>query len=147
MRLVLALIPSLFFLLAHVGIQGLRDVDLAQKQLEANRLSAEMNRLSANISRSIQAVSLGTTSYEDVQAEIDDANGRLAQMQRNLEAIWSEMDGLKVKAAQDEAMGRALKLAGAALSVLVFGFMGSREPKFAQHSLVAMALILGLLVV
>ncbi len=147
MRPALALIPSVFFLLAYVGTEGLRDIDLARRQSEANRLSAEMNRLSANMSRAIQAVSLGTASYEDVQTEINEGNGRLARMQRDLEAVWSEMDGLKVKAAHDEALGRALRLAGTALSILAFGIIGSREAKFAPHCLVAMAVILGLLAV
>ncbi len=143
----LALIPSVLFLLGYAGLQGIRDGELARKQSTANRLSFEMSALSAHVSRSIQSVSVGNGSYEEAQREIADANERLAAIQRDLEATWSEMDELKVKAADDEALARIFKLAGIGLSALAFGLIGSRESRVAPHCLVAMALTLMLSVV
>jgi len=139
-----ALIPSLFFLLGYAAMEGMRDGELARKQSEANRISVEMNMLSANVSRAIQGVSIGNTSYEEVQERLDDANGRLAAMQRDLEIIWSDMDELKVKAADDEALARILRLVGMALSIMAFGIIGSRDTRVAPQCLVAIALLLGL---
>jgi hypothetical protein len=143
MRLFLALVPSLLFLVAHVGMAGLRDPGLARLQLQANLITGEMNRLSANASEMIQRVSLGTEE-EGLQAKIDEANRRMADMRDDLHTIWSAMDVLKVKATQDALAARILKMLGVLSGVATFLTLASFRKELAPYGLVASALMLGL---
>ena len=144
MRLILTLIPSLLFLLAYAGTEGLREEELARMQLDANLVTAEMNKLSANISEAIQGATLGGVGHDDVQEEIDKANQMMASMRGELEQIWSTMDELKVKAARDTAIGRILRSAGILSGIAAFAVIGSRRRDLMPYCLLASALLLGL---
>ncbi len=147
MRTPLALIPSLLFLLVYVGMADPQAENLAALQARANQVSAEMNRLSAKISDEIQAVSLGQASYMDVRDKLSGMNQEMAEMRSELEAAWSRMDELKLKAARDEVARKALRCSGLASSVIALMAIGGRNEKLTPCCLLGSALLLAVALV
>ncbi len=147
MRAPAYLIPPLFFLIAFAAMEGSRDLELAAMQGEASVLTIKMNRLSRGLSGMVQDVSLGVAEYDELQDEIDRSNAQIAELQEDLDEVWSMMDETEIKAARDGQVRRLLKGLGISSAVLALIIMGGRRPETYSYCLVATSILLGCLAV
>jgi hypothetical protein len=142
MRWLVYLIPSLFFLICFMALEGAGDLQIARLEQNAGIITTQMNTISDNLSRMVQEVNLGRVEYRDVEDQMVGANQQMAELKGELDSTWREMDRLKVGAAGNEVARRTMGITGVLCGILGLATLAHRQTKYSSHCLLASAVLM-----